>query len=66
MKTILSILAFSIVTAATAENHVAAGHVVERHSLTLEGARRAGEAATAFAKASGATPSIAVVMSGRA
>jgi glc operon protein GlcG len=46
---------------AFAADHVGAGHVVARHTLTLEGARQAGLAAEAFAKQNGATPSIAVV-----
>jgi glc operon protein GlcG len=35
--------------------------VAIRHALTLDGARKAGEAAAAYAKANGASPSIAVV-----
>jgi glc operon protein GlcG len=38
--------------------------VTAKHALTLEGAKKAGQAAAAFAKANGASPSIAVVDEG--
>ena len=47
------------VFAARAENEIAV-----KHALTLEGAKRAGDAAAAYAKANGASPSIAVVDEG--
>jgi glc operon protein GlcG len=38
--------------------------VAVKHTLTLEGAKKVGEAAAAFAKANGASPSIAIVDEG--
>src|SRR6266705_2029588 len=60
----LTAIAFSLslaagVAAASAENEIAV-----KHGLTLEGAKKAGEAAMAYAKANGASPSIAVVDEG--
>src|SRR6266567_4586468 len=62
MKTLttLSTLAFLLVFNAQADDQA----VATRHALTLEGAKRAGEAASAYAKANGASPSIAVVDEG--
>jgi glc operon protein GlcG len=65
MKTQITIL--SLITAASfafADEHTAAGNVALKHSLTLEGAKQAGEAAAKYAKANGAGPSIAVVDEG--
>lgn len=49
---------------ALADDHSDQGHVATKHTLTLEGARRVGEAAAQFARESGAGPSIAVVDDG--
>lgn len=38
--------------------------IVTKHALTLEGAKKAGEAAAAYAKANGANPSIVIVDEG--
>jgi uncharacterized protein GlcG (DUF336 family) len=38
--------------------------VASKHTLTLEGAKKVGEAAAAYAKANGASPSIAIVDEG--
>jgi len=65
MKTRLTIL--SVVTAATfafAGEPGEANHVADKHVLTLEGAKQAGEAAAKYAKENGAAPSIAVVDDG--
>jgi glc operon protein GlcG len=43
---------------------IADDNVTTKHTLTLEGARKAGEAAAAFAKQNGANPAIAVVDEG--
>ena len=58
MKTI-SITCLLITFSAFAQSDVAT-----RHALTLDGAKRVGEAASAYAKANGASPSIAVVDEG--
>lgn len=55
---ILSLLAAAF---AMADGHTTTAHVAAKHTLTLEGAKRAGEAAAAYAKANGAAPSIAIV-----
>jgi len=65
MKTKLTLLA--LVTAASlvlADEHTDAGHVTSKPKLTLEGAKRIGEAAAKFARENGAGPSIAVVDDG--
>jgi len=51
-------------TIALADDHTEAGHIVNRHKLTLEGAKQVGEAAAKYAKENGASPSIAVVDDG--
>jgi glc operon protein GlcG len=51
-------LALGIVCAPAAE------HIAIKHGLTLEGARKMGEAAAAYATANGASPSIAIVDEG--
>ncbi len=56
---VLSIIFAIGMFAARADNDIAV-----KHGLTLEGAKRAGEAAAAYAKANGASPSIAVVDEG--
>lgn len=43
---------------------VADDNVTTRHTLTLEGARKVGEAAAAFARQNGANPAIAIVDEG--
>ena len=59
MKTKLTILALIGVTAlAFADEQTGAGHFTARHALTLEGAKKAGEAAMKFAKENGVGPSI--------
>ena len=60
--TILSLIAAT--TFALADEHADAGHVATKHTLTLEGAKKVGDAAEAYAKANGAGPSIAVVDDG--
>src|SRR4051812_21736850 len=65
MKAKLTIL--SLLTAATfafADEHAEKGHVISKHTLTLEGAKQVGDAAAKFAKDNGAAPSIAVVDDG--
>jgi len=65
MKTLFTLLAlFAAATFALADDHVDQGHVALKHKLTLEGARKIGEAAAKFAKDKGASPSIAVVDDG--
>jgi glc operon protein GlcG len=49
---------------AAASDHIGQGHVSARSRLTLEGAKKVGEMATAFARQNGAGPSIAVVDDG--
>ncbi|HVY71166.1 MAG TPA: heme-binding protein [Verrucomicrobiae bacterium] len=65
MKVKLALL--SILTAASlvlADEHTDSGHVAAKHTLTLEGAKQAGEAAARWARENGASPSIAVVDDG--
>jgi uncharacterized protein GlcG (DUF336 family) len=65
MKTKLSILTLIAVTAlAFADEHTESSQVTVKHALTLEGARKVGDAAMKFAKENGAGPSIAVVDEG--
>src|ERR1043166_5940361 len=65
MKTKLSILTLIAVTAiAFADEHAESSQVTVKHALTLEGARKVGEAAMKFAKENGVGPSIAVVDEG--
>lgn len=47
-----------------ADEHTDAGHVTAKHALTLEGAKKVADAAAAYAKANGASPSIAIVDEG--
>lgn len=62
-KHMIAILLFTTSTSSLtmAVDHQAEGHAAAKHTLTLEGARRVGQAAEAFARSNGATPSIAVV-----
>src|SRR5215467_11361335 len=62
MKTTLSLVALTLLIGQGAI--FADEPVTAKHALTLEGAKKAGEAAAAFAKANGASPSIAVVDEG--
>jgi len=65
MKTQLTLLAFFAAAAiAFADDHTDLGHVATKHKLTLEGARKIGDAAAIYAKQNGAGPSIAVVDDG--
>src|SRR5438876_11296471 len=65
MKTSFTLLAlFAAATFALADEHVDQGHVALKHKLTLEGAKKIGEAAASYAKQNGAGPSIAVVDDG--
>src|SRR5882724_5510665 len=65
MKTQLTLLAFFTAAAiAFADEHADQGHVAIKHKLTLEGARKIGDAAAIYAKQNGAGPSIAVVDDG--
>jgi glc operon protein GlcG len=62
MKTTLSSIALALFIG---QAHIFADEpVTAKHALTLEGAKKAGEAASAFAKTNGASPSIAVVDEG--
>ena len=63
MKTKPLILSVTLILTAIAPVR-AADTVVAKHALSLEGARKAGEAAMAYAKVNGAAPSIAVVDEG--
>jgi glc operon protein GlcG len=60
--TLLSLIA--IASFALADEHADQGHVATKHKLTLEGAKKVGEAAAKYAKDNGAGPSIAVVDDG--
>jgi glc operon protein GlcG len=60
-KTILLLLALAFATLTFGR---AADEIATRQTLTLEGAKKAGETAMAYAKANGASPSIAVVDEG--
>ena len=62
MKTTLSLIALALLIGQA--GIIADEPVTSKHTLTLEGAKRAGEAAAAFAKANGASPSIAIVDEG--
>jgi glc operon protein GlcG len=65
MKTKLTVLALlAVASFAFADEHTDAGHVVAKHSLTLEGAKHIAEAAAKFAKDNGAAPSVAIVDEG--
>src|SRR5712671_624173 len=65
MKTSFTLLAlFAAATFALGDDHVDQGHVAIKHKLTLEGAKKVGEAAAKYAKDNGAGPSIAVVDGG--
>jgi uncharacterized protein GlcG (DUF336 family) len=61
MKTKLITLTFSLFASAALLH---AQEVSTRHSLTMEGAKKVAEAAVAFAKSNGASPSIAIVDEG--
>lgn len=60
-KTILLLLALTLANIALVR---ADDTVSTKHALTLDGAKKAGDAAMAYAKANGANPSIAVVDEG--
>jgi len=65
MKTKLTVLSLlAIASFAFADEHTEAGHVVAKHTLTLEGAKQVAAAAAKFAKDNGAAPSIAIVDEG--
>jgi len=65
MKTQLTLLAFFTAAAiAFADEHADQGHVAIKHKLTLQGARKIGDAAATYARQNGAGPSIAVVDDG--
>ncbi len=61
MKTKLIALTLSLFTSAAL---LRAQEVAAHHSLTMDGAKKAAEAAVAFAKSNGASPSIAIVDEG--
>jgi glc operon protein GlcG len=62
--TILSLITIGMLAVAFADEHTDKGHVANKHILTLEGAKLAGEAAAKYAKDNDAAPSIAVVDDG--
>jgi glc operon protein GlcG len=65
MKTILTTLAFATFTTLFGVGALGADDVATKHTLTLDGARKAADAAVAYAKANGAPGSaIAVVDDG--
>src|SRR5579859_1105716 len=65
MKTQITLITLLAVTAIVlADEHTNDGHVIHKHTLTLEGAKKAGEAAAKYARENGAGPSIAVVDDG--
>jgi len=65
MKISFTLLAlFAAATVALADEQADQGNVTTRRKLTLEGAKKVGEAAAKYAKSNGAGPSIAVVDDG--
>jgi glc operon protein GlcG len=62
--TIFSLITVGALAIAFADEPKEKGHVATKHVLTLEGAKRAGEAAAKYAKDNEAAPSIAVVDDG--
>src|ERR1051325_8216365 len=62
--TILSLITVGALAIALADEHTDKGHVVVKHTLTLEGAKHVAEPAMKYAKENGAGPSIAVVDDG--
>jgi len=62
--TLLSLITVGAFMIALADEHTATGHVVVKHSLTLDGAKAVGETAMKYAEENGAGPSIAVVDDG--
>src|SRR3989454_2405569 len=65
MKTQLTLLALVAAAGfAFADDHADQGHVAIKHRLTVEGAKKIGDAAAIYAKQNGAGPSIAVVDDG--
>jgi len=65
MKTKLTILSLiAVASFVFADEHTEAGHVVVKHTLTLEGAKQVAAVAAKFAKDNGDTPSIAIVDEG--
>src|ERR1043166_2261359 len=61
MKTKLIVLTLSLLASAAL---LRAQEVTNHHSLTMDGAKKVAEAAVAFAKSNGASPSIAIVDEG--
>jgi glc operon protein GlcG len=61
MTTNLTVLTLSLLASAAL---VRAQEVTNHHSLTMEGAKKVADAAVAFAKSNGASPSIAIVDEG--
>ena len=67
MKTkliLLSLITVGALAIALADEHPDQGHVAVKYTLTLEGAKRVGDAAMKYAQDNGASPSIAVVDEG--
>ena len=65
MKTRFTLLAlFAAATLAVADDHGNEGRVASKNKLTLDGAKKVGEAAARYARDNGAGPSIAVVDDG--
>src|SRR5437016_407346 len=65
MKTPLTLLALlTAVTVALADDQPDPGSVAAKHKLTLEGAKKIGDAAAAYGRQNGVGPSIAVVDDG--
>src|ERR1041385_4276137 len=62
--TLLSLITVGLLSIARADEHTDKGHVVVKHSLTLDGAKAIAEAAIKFAKDNGAAPSVAIVDDG--
>ena len=62
--TLLSLITVGALALALADEHTDKGHVVVKHSLTLEGAKQVADVAMKFAKDNGAAPSIAIVDDG--
>jgi glc operon protein GlcG len=64
MKTRIITLALGLLASAALPALLRAQEVDTRHSLTMDGAKKVAEAAVAFARSNGASPSIAVVDEG--
>ncbi len=63
-KTISPLITIAMLAIAQADEHTAAGHVIAKNALTLEGAKAIGDAAAKYAKSNKVAPSIAVVDEG--